>query len=465
MKMVKSLLLGSAAGLVAVAGAQAADLPVKAKPVLYVKICSLYGVGFYYIPGTDTCIKLGGWVRMETNIYAGGSFNPIVRDYYNRNSDLVNWRARGMITVDARSQTAYGTLRSYIAGAFQAQNNGRGAIYAPRAFIQLAGFTVGLAKSFYDFYATPWYSNTTNILGSDTGGGGEMVWAYTAQFGNGFSASFSVEEPTTRRTAIWLTSQNPSFLGTVTNRYIGANGWPDIVGNLRVDQAWGSAQIMAAAHQVAADYYVPPVEGSGHPNDEVGWAAGAGVKINLPWGKGDSIAAQASYSQGALDYVGSGLGGFGLWNGANVALGWVTDAIYSPVVGSSLQLTTGWSVVAGIDHHWDPHWKTSLYGTYGAISYNGTATALWNTWGCGNPNACFGGPDFQFWQIGSRTVWTPVQNLDLSVDVMYNQVQSAFAGATINPALIPAPKQQGPATVGDEGVWQVIFRAQRNFYP
>ena len=69
MKMVKSLLLGSAAGLVAVAGAQAADLPVKAKPVEYVKICSLYGVGFYYIPGTDMCIKIGGWVRAE---YAWG---------------------------------------------------------------------------------------------------------------------------------------------------------------------------------------------------------------------------------------------------------------------------------------------------------------------------------------------------------------------------------------------------------
>ena len=47
------------------AGAQAADLPVKAKPVEYVKICSLYGVGFYYIPGTDMCIKIGGWVRAE----------------------------------------------------------------------------------------------------------------------------------------------------------------------------------------------------------------------------------------------------------------------------------------------------------------------------------------------------------------------------------------------------------------
>src|SRR5438874_10803205 len=65
MKMVKSLLLGSAAGLVAISGTQAADLPVKAKPVEYVKICSLYGEGFYYIPGTDICLKVGGYVRAD----------------------------------------------------------------------------------------------------------------------------------------------------------------------------------------------------------------------------------------------------------------------------------------------------------------------------------------------------------------------------------------------------------------
>src|SRR3954463_13202604 len=66
MKMVKSLVLGSAAGLIAMSGAQAADLPVKAKPVEYVRICSLYGAGFFYIPGTDTCIKLGGYLRVDT---------------------------------------------------------------------------------------------------------------------------------------------------------------------------------------------------------------------------------------------------------------------------------------------------------------------------------------------------------------------------------------------------------------
>src|SRR3954469_16080035 len=62
MKTVRSLLLGSAAGFVAVAGAQAADMPVKAKPVEYVKICTLYGAGFYYLPGTDICVKHGAYV-------------------------------------------------------------------------------------------------------------------------------------------------------------------------------------------------------------------------------------------------------------------------------------------------------------------------------------------------------------------------------------------------------------------
>ena len=100
MKMVKSLLLGSAAGLVAVAGAQAADLPVKAKPVEYVKVCSIYGAGFFYIPGTDTCIKIGGWVRAEVDFNAGGSHTPL----------LLGWRAA--VTTASTRRTRSGVRAS-----------------------------------------------------------------------------------------------------------------------------------------------------------------------------------------------------------------------------------------------------------------------------------------------------------------------------------------------------------------
>ena len=122
MKMVKSLILGSAAGLLAMSGAQAADLPVKAKAVEYVRICSLYGAGFFYIPGTDTCIKLGGYLRVDTtfngSIYdAAGlvgrprSAQPL-RDYFAS-------RSRMALTVDTRTATEYGVVRTFGQADFQ----------------------------------------------------------------------------------------------------------------------------------------------------------------------------------------------------------------------------------------------------------------------------------------------------------------------------------------------------------
>jgi hypothetical protein len=325
MKMVKSLLLGSAAGLVAVAGAQAADLPVKAAPVQYVKICSLYGAGFYYIPGTDTCIKIGGYVRAEWNYQANGSFNP-VRAYNfddparSRNVE----RTRGGITVDVRSQTAYGTLRGY-AVILPTHTNSDGppnggspyatpGVFSPAVFIQFAGFTFGKTASFFDFNLFP-YSNQTSIWGGDQAGNGIQVFAYTAQFGGGFSASISAEDETSRRSAI--TGNGFAYQG---------RRWPDVVANLRIDQAWGSAQVMGAIHDTAAF-----VAGTTTTDSNIGWALGAGLRVNLPtWGKGDYIIGQFNYSSGATNYLlsNSGAGGTQAFSYAegypavsNVALG------------------------------------------------------------------------------------------------------------------------------------------------
>src|SRR5438270_9425790 len=78
--MTRSGLLATAASLVVLAGgAQAADtkaMPTKAKPVQYVRICTLYGDGFYYIPGTETCIKIGGKVQEDIAWNATGARTP-----------------------------------------------------------------------------------------------------------------------------------------------------------------------------------------------------------------------------------------------------------------------------------------------------------------------------------------------------------------------------------------------------
>jgi hypothetical protein len=390
-----------------------------------VKICSLYGAGFYYIPGTDTCIKVGGWVRAEYNLNSGGSFNPIKVGTFTRATADNTIRTRGIITVDARAQTEYGTLRSYIAGGFQNTNGdyAANALYAPRAFIQLGGFTWGKAQSFYDFYSTPAYSNTTNVWGSDTGGGGDTVAAYTAQLGNGLSATISLEDPLNRRTTI---------VGPVTSGYNAGPQLPDLVGNLNISQTWGSAQIMGAVHQVTSLYY-GATPGTGHPSDAYGWAIGAGVTVKLPMlGAADSLSVEGDYTEGAARYAGGGLGSFAISHGASSGAGVAADAYFT--AGSSLQLTKAWSVVGGFQHGWTKQWKTSLYGTYGELQFGNLAPT---------------GSNWNYSQVGSRTVWTPVANLDLSVDVMYQKLGTNHVVATNS----------------DQSAWQAIFRVQRNFWP
>ena len=130
---------------------------------------------------------------------------------------------------------------------------------ANRAFIQWAGFTFGRAQSFFDFYSNPATSYWGAFPGSDTGDGGWFVMGYTAQFGNGLSGSIAVEAP--RKTgiadglgAIVGGAFVPVATGIPGNNYGGFQA-PDVVANLRLDQAWGSAQIMGALHDVNATYY------------------------------------------------------------------------------------------------------------------------------------------------------------------------------------------------------------------
>src|ERR1700730_4584912 len=216
MKMVRSLLLGTAAGLVAVAGAQAADMPVKAAAVQYVKICNLYGDGFYYLPGTSICVKIGGYVRgeygylgganMTSEGFNGGNLNSVTTAISNSGPNGYNtrWdgndfvmRSRAYISMDTHQQTEYGVIRSYlnIGLNYDSPATGAAAIFSGnRAFLQFAGFTFGLAQSFFDFYSIP-ASSYWGTIASDTGDSGWKVAAFTASFGNGITSTFSLEEP------------------------------------------------------------------------------------------------------------------------------------------------------------------------------------------------------------------------------------------------------------------------------
>jgi hypothetical protein len=343
MKMVKSLVLGSAAALVAVGGAQAADLPVKAKAVEYVRVCSLYGAGFWYIPGTDTCIKIGGYARMDTTFNGSNYGQPAWSgDLGQRNRYMDDFAARSRValTIDTRTATEYGVVRTFGQADFSFNNfvtsnpgvspfvisappsglsgssldgEGGGYVSVEYLFIQFAGFTFGKSSS---AFSTPWNgfpgNNSSYLLGgNDTVTGTDNI-QYTAQFGNGVSGTIGLDDPSVYNRVSVI---NLSVAGSATSAGAQAYGGthaPDIVGNIRVDQAWGLFQISAAGHEVDASYNILGAGGaptalseiSGHPDTKWGGAVMAALNVkNLPTGPGDDIKIDGTYAHGDTTQV------------------------------------------------------------------------------------------------------------------------------------------------------------------
>jgi Porin subfamily len=500
MRMVKSLLLGGAAGLVAVVGAQAADLPMKAKApaVQYVKICSLYGAGFYYIPGTDTCLKIGGYIRTQAEwnagnggVATGSGAGMNGQGRTNRvDTNDVNYRVRAVVTFDARTQGEYGTLRSYYRVGWASQSPGGSAAgttaqqaYWDRAFIQFAGFTVGKAQSFFDIYSYGGSRSYLNVRTSgDNGAAGLMLWAYTAQFGNGFSATLSLEDPrghnlfgvldiSSNAFAPGAGFTSPTDNGLANNAGAGFQV-PDIVGNLRIDQPWGFFGVSGALHQVAGGYFQnngtvgcaafgPNTTPCGHPEDKWGYAFGVGAQLNVPGMPGDTVGAGFVWSQGAVGYpLGAGTNSWLMVSGNTAGVAWGYDAIFANPGGpngGTLHLTEAWSINGHYEHLWSRSLKTSVYGGYANVKYPTGAKNLI----CGGPCAPGISPDYGFWQVGSRTQWSPwAGQLNIGVDVVYTALDTA---RPFSPIGVGAP--QTPKVIADQDIISVMFRVQRNWYP
>jgi hypothetical protein len=283
--------------------------------------------------------------------------------------------------------------------------------------------------------------------------------------------------------------------GTTGATAVGANAYggthaPDIVGNIRVDQAWGLFQISGAAHLVNASYNVLGAGGvptalseiSGHPDDKWGGSVMAALQIkNLPTGAGDDIKFDVSYAKGNTKNVISTSGGspsfamFGSGGGGayqSVALGNTTDGVFMPGVGGTngIILTTAWGLRGAFNHNWDPYWSTSLFGSYAMVRYGGNNTDLTTAKGqwCANynvgktPTADYScNPDYNVSQLGLVTRWTPVKNLTFSAEVMWFHLDQKFTGAAVmTPA---APKPTARYEYKDQDAVSLNVRVQRNF--
>ncbi len=416
----KSLLFGSAAILAAGTGAQAADLPV-AEPVEYVRICDAFGTGFYSIPGTDTCLRISGRVRVEAHYV--DDFSDDDDDIDLRELNNYTTRARGYIRLDARTQTDIGLVRAFTemhmtVGPSSFDTNYDGA--SPElvsAFIQISNdmgtFTAGHTSSFYDF----WGSNTFGTrVGIDDNTTEQTLFAYTFGGGNGFSATLSLEDAASSGRRL-----NPPG----DDNYEGQE-WPDLVGNIRVDQGWGSAQIMGVLHHIhdkegfdlGLDCEPPGVsplcEGE-DDSDELGWSIGAGANVGFGM---FGINAQAGYADGAISYITTDPGGAGNW---------------SPDDGGEADGNEAWMVRAGLTAEFTPTLSSSLDGSFTDVDSEND-----------------GFPDYQFWAIAANLVWEPVSGLIMGPEVAYQNLDFDNDDDEDDDS-------------SEEDLWKVMFRIQRDF--
>ncbi|BCG89352.1 MULTISPECIES: porin [unclassified Mesorhizobium] len=241
---IKSLLLGSAAALIAVSGARAADAVVVAEPepAEYVKICDVYGAGYFYIPGTETCLRIGGYVRYDAGFGDVGTFTGARAD------DVVTGKNQGTWYKDARftlktwtgQETELGTLKTYTETRMNFQNhpldNGdandaSNSFDQHFAWIQLGGLRVGLDESAFDTFVG-YAGNVINDTIVPYGGFKTGVVQYYFDAGNGFSAMASLEEGSGGA------SQEPGvsygYGRSTIDSYV-----PHVVGGLKYTQGWG----------------------------------------------------------------------------------------------------------------------------------------------------------------------------------------------------------------------------------
>lgn len=398
--VIKNVLLGSVAGLAMVGTAAAADLPVKAKAAEYVKICSTYGAGFYYIPGTDTCLKVGGYVTADTywtDVDVKDRFNGAqVTDRIDPDGQF-DFTTRAAIQLDARTQTEYGTLRSYIEARFEAgesfgfgQNEdgtaggfddvGGSDAYLKYGYIQFAGFTFGRAQSMFDFWAGDfWYGIRPGNFYSDTT---TQLVAYTADFGNGFSATISLEDAYSRDGDFGGNFFLPDF------DLIDGQQVPDVVANIAYEGTWGAFKVSGAYHDIGDVLFTGlPISNS----DSSGWAALAGVRFDFA--ETTTLYIEGVYADGAPGYLG------------------LKGTI--PTVDAMGNTVSGWYVGGALQHYWTPSVFTSVVGSWTETDDFSILDA-------------FASAKFEGYNVGANIGWIPVKGLTLVLQ--YDYLSAEYKG-------------------------------------
>ena len=382
---IKSLLIGSAAALVAVSGARAADavFAPEPEPVEYVRVCDAYGAGFFYIPGTETCLQISGyvWYQMgaegfdgtNTPSYHYGLGGPVIGATAATEGWYKNIRAR--VNFDARSETEWGTLRAYI--RLQASGNGNNAdlgAAADQAFIQLGGFMAGYSESFW--------------VDSKNGGASN----YGSHSWTGMYYGYQ------QRALIGYRFESNGFFGAISledDALAGEGYMPDVVGKIGYAGGWGTVWLKAAFDEDRTNASTPLAQVG-----DSGFAAQLGAQFNIPNMPGSSLRLLATYADSDNAF------------GTGSMIGYTSPA---GVVTSYGQAE--WSVLASYNQQFSETLGASIAAQYFSDLYiPGTDISS--------------GVDA--WAAELSVVWFPVSQFEVRAELGYTDIDVPTVDGTIS---------------------------------
>ncbi|MDF1634194.1 porin [Mycoplana sp. MJR14] len=189
---IRTCFLGTAAGLVWVSAAGAADAIVAAEPepMDYVRVCDAYGEGHFFIPGTEICLKIAGYVRGE--VYFG---DPNGQDTFpGGGGDSLFTRSRLDLQLSTSQETDYGVLGTYFEVEINRDDNTDAYDTMKAAYIELSGFRVGFSDTLYTEFTGYAGNGINDYYEVDYGDFGRTQLRYTYDTGSGFSFGFAVED-------------------------------------------------------------------------------------------------------------------------------------------------------------------------------------------------------------------------------------------------------------------------------
>jgi hypothetical protein len=335
---IKSLLIGSAAALATVSGAYAADAVVAAEPepMEYVRVCDAYGAGFFYIPGTETCLAIGGyvWYQVGTSNYDSTNLGNDSGTEHGIGYTAVGtgWHKniRARVNFDARTETEWGTLRSYIRLQAGWNGVGDGAVGVDQAYIQLGGLDLGYSESFWvdDHISGAMNYGSHSWSGLSYGYQQRARIGYRFKGGNGFFGVIALEDDN-------LTG----------NGYL-----PDVVAKVGVQQDWGWVAAAVAYDESAAS-----------------WAGKLGAQINIPNMPGSSFRVIGMYSSSGGALAAKNAYGFAPWQPNITHADWSVIASYNQQFNEKFGASVGFQYWGGIDSLGVQDftgWEAELSGVY-----------------------------------------------------------------------------------------------------